>query len=62
MDLNVGNAALGTTAYRTRIQRRSAEMENHTKNILNFARELFVAYKEQFEKYAIGGKPKKEPK
>ncbi|MFA6422763.1 MAG: HEPN domain-containing protein [Candidatus Buchananbacteria bacterium] len=54
MDINVGKSTSRTTGYRTRRQRVATNMEKHTKSILNLAEELFIAYKEKFQKYKIG--------
>jgi len=56
MDINVEDSTSRTTGYRTRRQRISTTMEKHTKNILDLAGELFIAYKEKFERYKIGVK------
>ncbi len=54
MDINTTNKKSGTTGFRTRKQRVAKDMEKHTKNILDFATDLFNAYKEKFDKYQIG--------
>ena len=54
MDINISESISRTTGYRTRRQRKSTLMEEHTKSILGLAEELFSAYKEKFQKYKIG--------
>lgn len=62
MDINTENNASGTTGYRTRRQRTAPAMEKHTRSVLDLAQEIFVAYKEKFQKFKIGvqkpGRPK----
>lgn len=54
MDINVESGTPRTTGYRTRRQRAARTMEDHTRNILDFAAGLYKAYKEKFAKYKIG--------
>lgn len=53
MDINTSNDNFNTTGYRTRRQRVSTKMEQHTKNILNLAEELFSVFKKKFEDLSI---------
>lgn len=54
MDINISEDHSHTTGYRTRRQRKATLVEEQTRSILNFAEELFIAYKEKFQKYKIG--------
>ena len=54
MDINTESGTSRTTGYRTRRQRRSTEMEKHTKSVLELAEELLIAYKERFQNFKIG--------
>lgn len=54
MDINISESSSRTTGYRTRRQRKAPIMEKHTKSILNLAEEIFISYKDKFEKYKIG--------
>jgi|SRR3989344_8203231 len=48
MDINIIPQKSKKTGYRTRRQRKSPEMEGHTKNILDLAQEIFTAFKAKF--------------
>lgn len=48
MDLNVSPQGTKKTGYRTRRQRKSPQMEQHTLNILDLAQELFLAVRSKF--------------
>ena len=61
MDININEGASRTTGYRTRRQRKTILMEEHTKSILELAKEIFSAYKEKFRKYEIGVEKKLSP-
>lgn len=54
MDINMGEGnSKKSTGYRTRRQRKAPEIENYTQIIIKLAEDLFLAYKEKFEKYKI---------
>ena len=62
MDINISDdGARQTPGYRTRIQRSSSKMEKHTKDILELAQNLFLAYKKKFLELKIGVDKKQPP-
>lgn len=60
MDINIQDGEPRSTGYRTRRQRIAKNMETHTKTILKLAEELFVAYKDKFDKFQIGIEKKQD--
>lgn len=48
MDINTTEISLKTTGYRTRRQRKAANMEKHTKSILDLSEDIFKSYKDKF--------------
>jgi hypothetical protein len=56
MDISMEEKLSRNTGNRTRRQRKFTDMAKYTTTILKLAEELFMAYKEQFNKYNIGAK------